>query len=158
MNKVKKGILIHLVVFTIILYSSVFSFAAQAKNIILMIGDGMGPAHLHTTWLYATRQLGRNLVMTEIMDKGQTAYMVNDTADSTVTESAAAAVQMATGVKVLAKSMGIAPEGLLCFLLVSPVRNTKGSILGQFPRSKARGREEIRSWVRIHLQRRLRRL
>jgi len=37
--------------------------------------------------------------------------MVNDTADSTVTESAAAAVQMATGVKVLARSIGIGPDG-----------------------------------------------
>jgi alkaline phosphatase len=45
------------------------------------------------------------------MNNGQTAYMVNDTADSTVTESAAAAVQMSTGVKVLAKSIGIGPDG-----------------------------------------------
>ena len=94
-----------------ILSFSVLSFAAQAKNIILMIGDGMGPAHVHIAWLYTTRQLGKNLVMTEVMDKGQTAYMVNDTADSTVTESAAAAVQMATGVKVLARSVGIGPDG-----------------------------------------------
>jgi len=49
--------------------------------------------------------------MIDIMNKGQTAYMVNDTADSTVTESAAAAVQMATGVKVLARSIGIGPDG-----------------------------------------------
>jgi alkaline phosphatase len=37
--------------------------------------------------------------------------MVNDTADSTVTESAAAAVQMATGIKVLSRSIGIGPDG-----------------------------------------------
>lgn len=107
----RRIILVHLVVFVIILSSSVFSLAAQAKNIILMIGDGMGPAHIHITWLYATRQLGKNLVMTEVMDKGQTAYMVTDSADSTVTESAAAATQMATGVKVLTKSIGIGPNG-----------------------------------------------
>jgi len=111
MGKIKKIILAHFVVFTIILSFSLLSFAAEAKNIILMIGDGMGPAHIHIAWLYATRQLGKNLIMTEIMDKGHTAYMVNDTADSTVTESAAAAVQMATGVKVLAKSIGIGPDG-----------------------------------------------
>lgn len=111
MNKVRKIILTHIVVITLILSYSIFSFAFQTKNIILMIGDGMGPAHVQIAWLYATRQLGKNLVMTEVMDKGQTAYMVNDTADSTVTESAAAAVQMATGVKVLAKSIGIGPDG-----------------------------------------------
>jgi len=110
-NKMKRLLVSHVLVITFILYFSVLSFAGQAKNIILMIGDGMGPAHVQIAWLYATRQLGKNLVMTEVMDKGQTAYMVNDTADSTVTESAAAAVQMATGVKVLAKSVGIGPDG-----------------------------------------------
>jgi alkaline phosphatase len=110
-NKMKRVLVGHVLVITIVLYFSVLSFAGQAKNIILMIGDGMGPAHVQVAWLYATRQLGKNLVMTEVMDKGQTAYMVNDTADSTVTESAAAAVQMATGVKVLAKSVGIGPDG-----------------------------------------------
>jgi alkaline phosphatase len=94
-----------------IFYFAALSFAGQAKNIILMIGDGMGPAHVHIAWLYATRQLGKNLVMTAVMDKGQTAYMINDTADNTVTESAAAAVQMATGVKVLARAIGIGPDG-----------------------------------------------
>lgn len=110
-NKMKRLLVSHVLVITIVLYFSVLSFAGQAKNIILMIGDGMGPAHVQVAWLYATRQLGKNLVMTEVMDQGQTAYMVNDTADSTVTESAAAAVQMATGVKVLAKSVGIGPDG-----------------------------------------------
>jgi alkaline phosphatase len=111
MDKMKKLLASLISVIICILYFSVLSFAGQAKNIILMIGDGMGPAHVHIAWLYATRQLGKNLVMIEVMDKGQTAYMVNDTADSTVTESAAAAVQMATGVKVLAKSVGIGPDG-----------------------------------------------
>jgi len=111
MNKMKKYFAGQVVVILFILYFSAFSYAGQAKNIILMIGDGMGPSHVQIAWLYATRQLGKNLVMTEVMDKGQTAYMVNDTADSTVTESAAAAVQMATGVRVLAKAIGIAPDG-----------------------------------------------
>ena len=111
MGKMRKIILAYIVIIAIILSYPILSFAAQAKNIILMIGDGMGPAHIHITWLYATRHLGKDLVMTEIMNKGQTAYMVNDTADSTVTESAAAAVQMATGIKVLSKSIGIGPDG-----------------------------------------------
>ncbi|HJW30775.1 MAG TPA: alkaline phosphatase, partial [Saprospiraceae bacterium] len=111
MDKIRKLILIHLVVVTVLFSCSILSFAGQAKNIILMIGDGMGPAHVQIAWLYATKQLGKSLAMTEVMDKGQTAYMVNDTADSTVTESAAAATQMATGAKVLAKSIGIGPDG-----------------------------------------------
>ena len=100
--------------FTIVAFILIFSshsIAGQAKNIILMLGDGMGPAHVHIAWLYATRQLGNSLAMTEVMNHGQTAFMVNDSADDTVTESAAAAVQMATGVKVLAKSIGVGPDG-----------------------------------------------
>lgn len=129
MDKVKKILLVHFLVITIILSYSVISLAAQAKNIILMIGDGMGPAHVQTAWLYATRQLGKNLIMTEVMDKGETAYMVNDTADSTVTESAAAAVQMATGVKVLARAVGIGPDGKILKTILE-MANERGKATG----------------------------
>jgi alkaline phosphatase len=111
MGKMRKIILAYIVIIAIVLSYPNLSFAAQAKNIILMIGDGMGPSHVQIAWLYATRYLGKDLVMIEVMNKGQTAYMVNDTADSTVTESAAAAVQMATGVKVLSRSVGVGPDG-----------------------------------------------
>jgi len=127
MDKIRKIILAHIVVITIVLSYSILSFAGQAKNIILMIGDGMGPAHIQITWLYATRQLGKSLVMTEVMDKGRTAYMVNDTADSTVTESAAAAVQMATGVKVLAKAIGIGPDGKILKTILEMAREREKS-------------------------------
>lgn len=86
-------------------------FAARAKNVILMIGDGMGPSHVHIAWLYATRQLGRELALTEIMDKGRTAYVHNDSLDSTVSESAEAASQMATGVKVHSRTISMGPDG-----------------------------------------------
>ena len=111
MSRRRKNVLGYSIVIVIGLVFSSLSFADQAKSIILMIGDGMGPSQVGIAWLYATRQLGKPLAMTEVMDHGQTAYMVNDTADSTVTESAAAAVQMATGVKVLAKSIGVGPDG-----------------------------------------------
>jgi alkaline phosphatase len=110
-SRVKKLLIGHFVIFTIILSFSVLSFAAQAKNIILMIGDGMGPAHVQATWLYATRQLGKNLAMTEVMEKGRIAFVVNDTLDSTVSESAEAATQMATGVKVHVKAISVGPDG-----------------------------------------------
>ena len=129
MNRRKKIFAGHAVVIIFILYFAVLSFAGQAKNIILMIGDGMGPAHVDIAWLYATRHLGKNLVMTEVMDKGQTAYMVNDTADSTVTESAAAAVQMATGVKVLARSIGIGPDGRVLKTILEMAKE-KGKVTG----------------------------
>jgi len=129
MDKIRKVIFTHIVVLAIVFSYWVLSFAEQAKNIIFMIGDGMGPAHIHITWLYATRYLGKNLVMIEIMNKGQTAYMVNDTADSTVTESAAAAVQMATGVKVLSRSVGIGPDGRVLKMILEMAKE-KGKATG----------------------------
>ncbi len=125
MDKIRKIILVDIVVVTILLSYSILSFAGQAKNIILMIGDGMGPAHIQITWLYATRQLGKGLAMIEVMDNGRTAYMVNDTADSTVTESAAAATQMATGVRVLAKSIGIGPDGKILKTILEMAKEKK---------------------------------
>jgi len=94
-----------------ILLLPVSSLAGQAKNIILMIGDGMGPVHLHTAWLYSNRVLGKDLRMIEVMKAGRTGYMVNDTADTTVTESAAAATQIACGVRVPARALGMGTDG-----------------------------------------------
>ena len=76
-----------------------------------MIGDGMGPAQIHVMWLYSTRYLGRDFAMTEIMNEGRTAYLYNDAKDNIVTESAAAATQMATGVKVHTKAIGVGSDG-----------------------------------------------
>jgi alkaline phosphatase len=60
----------------------------QAKNVILLIGDGMGPSQFGAAWIYSNRVLNRDLRMSELMKKGRTAYLVNDTADAIVTESA----------------------------------------------------------------------
>lgn len=85
--------------------------AAQARNIILLIGDGMGPSHIWAARLYSTRELGRELRMVELMNRGRTAFLVNDTADAIVTESAAAATQMACGIKAPARAVGMGPDG-----------------------------------------------
>jgi len=87
------------------------ALAGQAKNIILLIGDGMGPSQFSAAWLYSNRVLGKDLRMVEVMKDGRTAYIVNDTADSTVTESAAAATQIACGVRVPARAAGMGTDG-----------------------------------------------
>jgi alkaline phosphatase len=84
---------------------------AQAKNIILLIGDGMGPSHLGAAWFYSNRVLGQGLRMVEVMKAGRSAYLVNDMAGAIVTESAAAATQIACGVKVPARVVGMGPDG-----------------------------------------------
>ena len=104
-----RTIVLFLVVAVLLL--PVGGFAGQAKNIILMIGDGMGPSHFGTAWLYSNRVLGKELRMVEVMKAGRTAYLANDTADSIVTESAAAATQIACGVKVPARAAGMGSDG-----------------------------------------------
>ena len=83
----------------------------QARNIILLIGDGMGPTQFGAAWLYGSRALNKELHMVRLMQSGRTGFIVNDTADSTVTESAAAATQIACGVKVPARAVGMGTDG-----------------------------------------------
>jgi alkaline phosphatase len=71
----------------------------------------MGPSHFGAAWLYSNRVLGKDLKMVEVMQAGRTGYLANDTADSTVTESAAAATQIACGVRVPARAVGMGPDG-----------------------------------------------
>ena len=111
MKVIKKLLAGHLVAIAIVLTFLSLGIAGEARNIILMIGDGMGPAQIHAMWLYSTRYLGRNFAMTEIMNQGKTGYMYNDSLDSSVPESVGAATQMATGVKVHTKTIGVGSDG-----------------------------------------------
>lgn len=92
-------------------FLSLGAIAGEAKNVILLIGDGMGPGHIGTALLFSERVLGRDLRMVELMKSGHTAYVLNDTADAMVTESAAAAGQMATGKRMLAGAISMAEDG-----------------------------------------------
>ena len=113
-----------------LLFLPVSSLAAQAKNIILMIGDGMGPSHFGAAWLYSNRVLGKELRMVEVMKSGRTAYVVNDTADAIVTESAAAATQIACGVRVPARAVGMGPDGKTPCTTVLELAKGKGLATG----------------------------
>lgn len=107
-NRVRQ---LSLVVFTALLLVPGAARARGHRNVILMIGDGFGPQHFGATWLYSDRVLGRELCMVEVMQRGHTGYVVNDTADAIVTESAAAASQMATGQRAIARVLSVAPDG-----------------------------------------------
>ena len=113
-----------------ILLLPVGGLAGQAKNIILMIGDGMGPSHFGAAWLYSNRVLGKELQMVEVMKGGRTAYVVNDTADASIAESAAAATQIACGVKVLARVVGMGPDGKTPCKTILETAREKGMATG----------------------------
>ncbi len=103
---------------------------AKAKNIILLIGDGMGPSQFGAAWLYSNRVLKKDLKMTEVMQAGRTAYLANDTADSMVTESAAAATQIACGVKVPARAAGMGTDGKTPCKTILEIAKERGMATG----------------------------
>lgn len=102
----------------------------KAKNIILLIGDGMGPSQFGATLLYSNRVLGRDLKMAEVMNAGRTAYLLNDTADAIVTESAAAAGQIATGQKMTARALSMAADGKTPVKTILELAKEKGLATG----------------------------
>jgi alkaline phosphatase len=83
----------------------------KAKNVIILIGDGMGPSQFAAAWYFSNRVLNKDLHMSELMKKGRTAYLMNDNADAMVTESAAAAGQIATGKRMTAGAISMAVDG-----------------------------------------------
>lgn len=67
--------------------------AGSIRNVILCIGDGMGPEHVYATSLYK----GTNLFFESFLYQS---IMTTHSADHPITDSAASATAMATGVKV----------------------------------------------------------
>ncbi|MER3406735.1 MAG: hypothetical protein C4289_17515 [Chloroflexota bacterium] len=79
---------------------------ARAKNVILLIGDGMGFAQRDAARLLA----GGSLVMDTLPVHGRVATGCADP-EGNVTDSAAAATAIATGVKTRNGAIGVDPDG-----------------------------------------------
>jgi alkaline phosphatase len=82
---------------------------AAARNVILFIGDGMGQAHRFAGQLLAAGRHGR-LAMDRLPYHGQMLTTCDDLS-SFVTDSAAAATAIATGVKTVNGAVAIDPHG-----------------------------------------------
>jgi alkaline phosphatase len=80
-----------------------------ARNVILLIGDGMGQAHRFAAQLLAAGRNGR-LAMDRLPHVGQMETMSAD-ATSFITDSAAAATAIATGVKTVNGAVSIDCDG-----------------------------------------------
>jgi len=68
--------------------------------------------------------------MAEAMNAGRTAYLVNDTADAIVTESAAAAGQIATGQRMTARAISMAADGTTPVKTVMETLKSRGLATG----------------------------
>jgi len=82
------------------------------KNIIYLIGDGMGFSSIALAKYYSLFVLGKELNMTKVMNKGSTAYMTSYSANRVVTDSAAAGTALATGYKTNNGMISMTPDGI----------------------------------------------
>ena len=90
------------------------SFAAkqEPKNVIFFIADGTGPTIMHLLMQYSKLAPkspfeDRETTLEKLLQQGKLSLVYNNTAFSIVTDSAAAATQMATGHKTKPEAVGI---------------------------------------------------
>ena len=82
----------------------------SARNVILLIGDGFGMNQFSLGISYASEIAGEPLRMSELAAAGEAGYALAFAYDRVVTDSAAAATQMATGRRALTETLSVAPE------------------------------------------------
>ena len=84
-----------------------------ARNVILMIGDGMGPNQMYVYEEFARVVLKQELSIVRFMNKGTTAWMTHypNHDQDMVTDSAASATSMASGIKTRNRYLGVDVEG-----------------------------------------------
>ncbi|HKY63331.1 MAG TPA: alkaline phosphatase [bacterium] len=90
--------------------------AGPVKNVILMIGDGMGIQQVGQAVIYRQlRKAGEPELALEKMMKGHSSGLTRTTSyGEIVTDSAAAATAIACGMKVLNETVGLDPNGYPC--------------------------------------------
>ena len=95
----------------IFILASMALSAEPAQNIILFIGDGMGPSQVTIAQYYSELVLGEELNMLRLCNEGSLGMMTTHAADVLVTDSAAAGTALATGVKTRNKVLGQSISG-----------------------------------------------
>ena len=89
---------------------------AKVKNVIMIIGDGMGPQQVGLLLSYARQAphgviVNRATALDRIMEQGRLGISMTYTADTLVTDSAASATQLATGKFAGAEMLGLDKDG-----------------------------------------------
>jgi len=90
--------------------------ADKVKNVVLIIGDGMGPQQVGLLLSYARQAphgvlAGRTTALDRIMGTGRMGISLTYTGDSLVTDSAASATQLATGAFARSEMLGLDVDG-----------------------------------------------
>ena len=110
-----KDVKLRSLMFLICLFGAVTAASPQentgAKNVILFIGDGLGAGQMALGIRYARMVEGRELNLEQLMSDGNTGYALASAYGSQVTDSAAAASQLATGIEARNETLGLNPSG-----------------------------------------------
>jgi alkaline phosphatase len=86
------------------------SESPAVRNVILMIGDGMGLPIVGAAELASRTQRNRSLALTRLYQEGAMGLAFTGSANSMITDSAAAATTLATGVKTKNGYIGMGPD------------------------------------------------
>lgn len=99
-------------------FPAVAADSGKIKNVIIVIGDGMGPQALgllNSYVKYAPESIykdkGRVSTMEKVLNDGTVGYAYHEAANVLVTDSAASATQIATGKRALSETIGIDQYG-----------------------------------------------
>ena len=87
------------------------SASVGAPNVILFIGDGMGPTQMKLGLDYARVVQGRPLHLETFMEKGDTGYALPLPYQAVVIDSASSATQMGTGQPARNETLGLDADG-----------------------------------------------
>ena len=98
----------------------------EPKNIILMIGDGMGPNDIAITEKYGKGLFAFGLAMNQIKNTG---FSTTSSYGGAVTDSAAGGTALATGVKTYNGVVGLSPKGEK-LTNISELARSKGKKVG----------------------------
>ena len=98
----------------------------KPRNVIVMIGDGMGPNDLILTEKYSAGIYDFGLIMNLIPNNG---WATTHSADSAITDSAASGTALATGVKTNNGMIGMAPDGTI-LKNISEIAREEGKKIG----------------------------
>lgn len=85
----------------------------EPRRVILFIGDGMGVGILSIGHLYSRYSLGGDLNMIDLAKRGTCGYVTTNSESSPVTDSAASATAIATGLKTANGMIGMTPDSLV---------------------------------------------
>jgi alkaline phosphatase len=89
---------------------------AKVRNVIMIIGDGMGPQQVGLLLSYARQAphgviINRTTALDRMMEQGRLGISMTYTANTLVTDSAASATQLATGKFAGAEMLGLDKDG-----------------------------------------------